>query len=78
MDSTTRKFEQLHITTLGRYIGPEWHQLFHGSDWPYAYGQYIPVDKRYSAALAYNWHWRAWFASSGTKQHPRPLPSKAA
>ncbi len=57
---TIRRFEKYHVTTACRYIGPDWRKLFYGSDWPYAYGEYIPVDKRYSAALSYNYHAEAW------------------
>lgn len=68
---TLAKFERLHLTSTGRYIGPSWHKLFPNSDWPYAYGQYVPVNKRESAALCYSWHHRAWFG-------PDPLPRQLA
>ena len=67
-NKTIAQFEKLHLTSAGRYIGPSWHKLFRESDWPYDYGQYVPVDKRYSAALSYAWHRRAWFA-----HHPNRL-----
>ena len=57
-----KKFQRNHINALGQYVGPSWAKLFIGSDWPYDYGDYIPIDKRYSAAASFQWHWRAWFS----------------
>jgi len=77
VQETIAKFERLHVADGGHYIGPDWRKLFYGPDWPYAYGQYIPVDKRYSAAASYNWHWKAW-RTQGANTRPINFPNPDA
>ena len=56
-------WEEKHLLSTGHYAGPDLSKR----GFPYRPGQYVPLDKRYSAMLAHRWARRALSMDSTTK-----------
>lgn len=57
-------WENENLTELGHYKG----RMLRGFGFPYRIGEYVPVDKRYSAMAAHRWALAAFLAAT---QFPR-------
>ena len=49
--SAIARWEALYLTDCGHYKGVGVHRF----GFPYKFGEYVPIDKRYSAMMAHRW-----------------------